>query len=174
MGSALPTCNIGIPMEKKQQPLTRKASGFTFVELALVVAIFAIVGAIAVPRFSNAAVRYKLDVAAKRLISDVELAQQEAIATSSTCTLTFNYFASSYTITRLDDAGSTITVASVSLSSSPYDLTGIAASIAGNISTPIKFDGYGKPNGSGTIQLRVKSEKRILKLDGISGKVVIQ
>lgn len=152
----------------------RRVRGFTLVELTMVVAITAVIAAIAVPRFFNSTTRYKLEAATRRLIGDIEYAQQEAIASSSSRTLTFNFFTRSYTITSLDADGNKVVVSTVSLNEGPYQTSSLAASIAGNASNPIKFDGFGKPNGSGTIQLRNGTDRKIITMDGVTGRMTVK
>jgi len=151
-----------------------RSAGFSLVELTMVVAIVAIVSAIAVPRLSNATVRYQLDAAARRLTGDIEYAQQEAIASSSSRTLTFNFLGMSYTITKRDSSGNASVVSVISLNDGPYRASSLTASIAGNTSTPIIFDGFGKPNGAGTIQLKLGAETRIITMDGITGRLSVR
>ncbi len=151
-----------------------RTSGFTLVELTMVVAITAVIASIAVPRFFNSATRYKLDAAARRLTGDIEYAQQEAIASSSSRTLTFNYLARTYTISRLDENGDNVVISTVSLNEGPYQTSALAASIAGNASNPIKFDGFGKPNGAGTIQLRNGTDRKVITLDGVTGRMSVK
>ncbi|HSC62570.1 MAG TPA: GspH/FimT family pseudopilin [Caldimonas sp.] len=59
---------------------SRRQRGLTLLELAIVVAIVAIVAAAAVPSFSALIEARRLDSAATRLAADVQLARSEAIA----------------------------------------------------------------------------------------------
>ncbi|MFI4896612.1 MAG: Tfp pilus assembly protein FimT/FimU, partial [Phycisphaerales bacterium JB059] len=49
---------------------TTRSRAFTLIELVLVVAILGVVAAIAIPRFSSATTRSRLDLAASRLEGD--------------------------------------------------------------------------------------------------------
>lgn len=165
-------------MEKESTPffairLGRGHRGFSLIELTMVVAIVAVLSAIAVPKFSNATTRYKLDAAARRLAGDIVAAQSEAIATSSSRTLTFNFTQKNYTISSLAEDGSTVVHLTVELDQSPYDITSVAASIASSTTTPIKFDGFGKPNGSGTVQLKIRNDRKTLTIDAATGHVKV-
>lgn len=162
-------------MEKESTAFiaSRSARAFSLIELTMVVAIGAILSAIAVPKFSNATTRYKLDAASRRLASDIQAAQQEAIATSSSRTVTLGATAKNYTISGLAADGTKVIYSTIELDESPYEITGLASYIAGNASTPIKFDGFGKPNGSGTIQLKIRNDKKTLTLDAATGLVKV-
>ncbi|TVS07645.1 MAG: prepilin-type N-terminal cleavage/methylation domain-containing protein [Phycisphaerales bacterium] len=65
-------------------------SGFTLVELAFVAAIIAIVGAIAVPRFTDAHLRASLAGAADRISADIDRARRHAVASESYAAVGFN------------------------------------------------------------------------------------
>lgn len=159
-------------MEKEiHHPAARLRSAFTLVELLMVIAITIIVSSIAVPRFSNASNRYKLDAGARKLANDLELAQQEAMASSSSRTFTFA--TAGYTVTRIDSAGKTVVVRTVQLDRDPYGITKLTPAITVANSKPLKFDGFGKPNGGGTIEVVSRNDKRVVTLSSITGKATV-
>src|SRR6185295_13981302 len=63
-----------------REPGTARQHGLTLLELAIVVAITAIVAAAAVPSFTALIDARRLDSAATRLAADIQLARSEAIA----------------------------------------------------------------------------------------------
>ena len=59
-------------------PLLRRRSGFTLLELAVVMAVTIVLGALAVPSFSGLVARQRLKSVAHGLQADIALARQEA------------------------------------------------------------------------------------------------
>src|SRR5688500_10231700 len=97
-----------------------RAAGFSLFELLIVVSLFAIVAAMAVPRYASSVGRYRADAAARRVAADLALARAKARAASAARTVTFNAAAGAYTISgmrHLDRASDPYTV---NLSAAPY------------------------------------------------------
>ncbi len=67
----------------------RFRAAFTLIELVMVVVIVGVVAAIAIPRFSNASARYRVDLAAARVATDLELTRDTARSVSASMTVRF-------------------------------------------------------------------------------------
>src|SRR5690349_12774102 len=92
---------------------SRPSFAFSLIELVLVIAIIAVVGAIALPRYSNSLHNYRATLAAKRIATDLQMAQFRARALSTTRTVAFTVTGSTYQIAGESDltkSGSTYTV----------------------------------------------------------------
>ncbi len=137
----------------------------------MVVAVTAIVATIAVPRFTNATVRYRLETAARRLIADLEAAQQEAIGSSSSRRVTIA--SQGYTISKLDTLGNRVTTGTVKLGLPPYSITSIVATVDGNAASDFDYDGYGKPSGVGVFVIKVGTDTRTVSTVAGTGKATV-
>ena len=85
--------------------MMRKQSGFTLVELMIVIAIIAIFAAIALPSFSSLIERGRLKSATEVIKADIQFARSEAMKRSADVTTVFTSGTPSYTMT---DASGTI------------------------------------------------------------------
>jgi type IV fimbrial biogenesis protein FimT len=65
-------------------------SGFTLVEMVVTLSIFSILAAIAIPAYTNWIPRYQLQLAARDLFSNMQLAKLDAIKRNGSCTVTTN------------------------------------------------------------------------------------
>ena len=65
------------------------AAGFSLVELTLCALIIGMVAAVALPRYASAQARFRVDAAVGRLQADLDLARQQAQATSRSVTVWF-------------------------------------------------------------------------------------
>jgi prepilin-type N-terminal cleavage/methylation domain-containing protein len=67
----------------------RNDSGFSMIELIIVISIVAILSAIAVPNFVSWIPKYRVKDAAQDLYSNIQMAKMEAIKRNQNCTVTF-------------------------------------------------------------------------------------
>lgn len=129
------------------RPAGRRA--FSLVELAVVVAILAMLSALAMPRFADASARRRLDTAAHRVMADLRHAQQHAVATSAAVAVTFDPSDSTYVV----DAPSPISAGlgyKVPLAEAPLGVRLMATSLASNRAV---FNGHGVAAGDGVVTL---------------------
>jgi hypothetical protein len=64
-------------------------------------------------------------------------------------------------------------VYTVNLAAAPYHATFLSSAVAGDGTLPLKFDGYGKPNGVAAIVVRVGNDRRTIAVDGATGKTQV-
>jgi prepilin-type N-terminal cleavage/methylation domain-containing protein len=146
--------------------------GFSLLEVILVVAIMAVFAAVAAPRYGRASGRYRADLAARRVVADLRLAQSCAKAASSSRTVSFSTGTNQYQLLNVPSPDGVAGDYTVVLSAEPYnaDLTGANF----NGSSQVLFNGWGLPNSGGTVVVSAGSEQRTIVVDGGTGRVSIQ
>jgi prepilin-type N-terminal cleavage/methylation domain-containing protein len=150
----------------------RSNQGFSLLELVLVLGIIAIFAAIAVPRYGAATSRYRADLAARRIVQDLALAQATAKAKGAAQTVRIRQGADQvvlYDTAALDPHMSTYRTY---FSDSPYKAD-ITSSVF-NGDNYIIYDGWGLPDSGGTAVLEVGSETRTITIDPNTGKATIE
>lgn len=148
-------------------------SGFTLVELVMVLAIAAVVAAMAAPRWGRSMARWQVDAAARRLVADLTWAQSRARITSSEQTVNFNLSAGQYQLVGVADPDHPAIIYTVSLGQAPYRCAIVSAAPAdanGNVS----FDGYGTPSAGGAIVLQCGDFQRSVQVSAAAGTIGLQ
>ena len=148
-----------------------RAAGFSLFELLIVVSLFAIVAAMAVPRYASSVGRYRADAAARRVAADLALARAKARAVSAERTVTFNAAAGAYTISgmrHLDRASDPYTV---NLSEAPYHVLVAHADFGGV--PQARFDMYGEAAFGGVVRVRSGDYERTVTLVKQDGSITV-
>lgn len=150
---------------------TAKA-GFSLFEIVLVLAILAVVAAVAAPRYGRASGRYRADLAARRVVADLRLAQSCAKAASCSRTVSFSTATGRYQLLDIPALDGTPGDYTVVLSAEPYraDLTNVNF----DGSPEIVFNGWGLPDKGGTVMLSAGGEQRTVAVDGVTGRISVQ
>lgn len=143
------------------------STGFSLVELVMVMAIIGIASAIAIPRFANSIALGRLNAATNRVIRDAALARQRAMSTSQPRSMVFA--ALGYSISGLTSLDLRSPNYAVDLSDELYKVNALSANFGG--AAQVTFNIYGVPNSGGTISVTVGGNTRVLTLDANSGLV---
>lgn len=140
--------------------------GFTLVELAVVIAVLAVVSAVAIPRFASASARSRLDAAAARVVQDIAITASSAQAVGADRQLVFDSSTDEYLLVGVRTRGGGM-FRSVKLGDPPYETNVVSATFDG--APLLTLNGYGVPETAGTIDLAVgRYAKRILLNAGTS------
>ena len=146
-----------------------RSRAFSLIELVCVIATLAIISAVALPHWSAAVVDQQMNLALRRIASDLALAQSRANHGSTSVSVSFSPSTNSYQIVGMPDPDRPAQTYTVNLSADPYHLTLSSASFGGSAS--LGFDGYGTPLAGGTIVITQGSTSHVLSVDPTSGRV---
>ena len=151
----------------------RHASGFTLIELAMVLVIMAVMCAMAVPRWARSMAHWQADAAARRLCADLCWAQSRARTTSSHQTVSITAAAATYQLVGVPDPDQAANVYTVNLAGSPYFCSIVSAGAA-DANGNIVFDGFGSPLTSGTIVIQCGDFQRTIQIAANIGTIALQ
>ncbi len=151
--------------------INQRIRAFTFAELVVVLLIIGLFTAIAAPRAASSMSNYRAEVAAYRIVADLDYARRNARTTGANQMVSFDQVGRSYLlfgVADLDRSGNTYTV---ELSEEPYRLRAVKADFGGT--TAVIFDGYGLPDSGGTIKISSGSRAMTVTLDADTGKASV-
>lgn len=151
---------------------TPSGRGFSLLELIVVLAIVAILGVIAAPRYSQAIQRYRLEMAANRVAADIDLARSLARAQGATATISFATSSATYTIAGLTSTDRSGEAFAVSLAREPFGVAIQNVDFAGTNTLTIK--GFGTPVSGGTVRLTLGSLSKVVTVAAGTGEVSVQ
>ncbi len=141
----------------KLQRYTHSSSGFTLMELLVVISLLMVLIGIAIPSFLSWLPTLRLSSAARQVATDLQIARMRAISRNATNTVTFNTVTMTYTSTLgvgesrdIDQLYPGITISVVS--ANPAFTARGTASPTGNITLS---------NGSATKQVQVNPIGRV-------------
>jgi len=156
---------------KNERKRGRVSAAFTLLELVIVVAVLGTLAAVAVPRYADFLAEQRVAAAARRLVADLALAQRTAKMAGAPQTVTFNVAADRYTLVGMPDPDRANTEYTVVLSADPYGAKITAISLGGD--NALVFDGYGVPDSSASVFVRVGERAKSVSLDADSGHASI-
>lgn len=142
--------------------------------MVIVMLIVGIMAAVAVPRYSNSLMRYRADMAARRIAGDLATARARAKATSSSQAIVFTVppTGNRYEITGMNDPNGLLANYTVDLAKSPYVATLSSVNLGGD--TTLIYNGYGMPDSGGTIVVQAGQYTKTITIDANTGMATTQ
>jgi prepilin-type N-terminal cleavage/methylation domain-containing protein len=144
-------------------------SAFSLFELIVVLVILALLGCIAVPRFSHAAARQRASAAAKRVAADLRMARHRAVHGSEGTKVAFSR--EGYAISGVRGLDRSTGTYTVDLGADPYGARIVAVDFGGD--AEITFDVYGTPDSEGQVVLAVGKWHKTVTLAAETGKTKV-
>ena len=148
-----------------------RLAAFTLLELVIVVAILAVVTTMAMPRYAGAMINYRLETAARRIVTDLTRARAEARQRSISMSVTFDLVKHTCEI-RVKGGAAPSQQELTHLADDPYNVKIASASFDGD--AVVIFDGFGQPDSGGGIKLVVGSAAKSVVLDADTGRATVQ
>jgi prepilin-type N-terminal cleavage/methylation domain-containing protein len=154
----------------------RRQRAFTLIELVLVVATVAVLAAIGIPRYAQSMNRYRVDMAARRVVADLGLARSSARSSGNGQAIDFSTPANGYTFPGLASPDRRTLTYSVKLGDEPYKVTVSSVTLDGAPAgtTSLSFTRYGIPQYGGTIVLTSGGYSKSILLDAVTGRAEVQ
>jgi type II secretion system protein H len=130
----------------------KKTSGFTLMELMIVIAIIAIMSSIAIPNFIGWLPERRLDAGAQDILQGLQKSKSKAIMTNRNVIVTFDAAANSFIAFVDEDASNDQSAGDLTIANrnmpAGIDLVGT------NFGNTVTFDNRGIPTTSGVITLQ--------------------
>lgn len=146
--------------------------GHSLMEMVIVLMVGGILAVIAAPKFLESLATRRIEAAAKRIQSDLELVRHHAIATSSQRGASFDKDHDKYVLyPEIADLNHPTKPYTTDLSFEPYCCDLIHVDFGGD--HHVVFNGYGIPNSGGTIVIRSGKNVREISLDAATGAVLL-
>ncbi len=134
-------------------------------------AILAVMTAVALPRYAGAHARYRAEMAARRIMADLELARNRALAASASQPVVFSVDGDEYTLPGVADLRHPASDYHVIISDPPYRAELVAVDAGGD--ECVIFNGFGVPDSGLKVVLRVRNITKIVMVGQHTGEVRI-
>ena len=153
--------------------MLRDRSGFTLIELIIVLSILAILSSLTIPKYKKIIAYEKLDITAKQLVADLREGQQKALAQETNVQADFyrniNGTSTDVYILKILEKNGYKKYKSVTL---PKDIQLVDARF-GNNNMLCTFSTFGKPTFNGHIKLENKNGQNLFVIVYQTGRIRI-
>jgi type II secretory pathway pseudopilin PulG len=151
-------------------------AGYSYIELMVVLLICSILGAAAVPQYTNALFQFRVDAASKRIAADIAFAQRQALLRSSNQSIVFtpangSGTPNSYSMPTVQYVDFAAAGAVVRIDQAPYQATIASASFGAGAT--LSFDRYGTPSSGGTVVVQASGYSKTVTVNADTGKATV-
>ena len=138
------------------------STGFSLVELVVVILVLGTIAAVAAPRFGYASTTFRLDAAIKKIEADLQYATQMARSRSQAVVVEFDPDTDSYTITGVNSPLDGTANYTVNLAEAPFEIDLTDVRFNGGTPTSFRIDGHGASINAGAIRIALGPNARLL------------
>jgi prepilin-type N-terminal cleavage/methylation domain-containing protein len=150
-------------IEVNDRPYRR---GVSMIELVIAAMVMGIMAAVAAPRFAEALQYHRIEMAAKRLVADLESVRSLAYTTGTSQTIRFHDKLGKYQIVGVVDPDRPLDPNyTVDLTDTPYHCTFASVSFS-----DLTYNGHGLPNSGGKIVIESGGLQRAISVNATSGR----
>jgi len=152
----------------------RATPAYTLIDLVITVAIVATMAAIALPRYGQSVARYRADMAAHRIVQDLNLLRMRARA-QGTYETGYYYADGDYVRFVCDpDLDDVTKNYYVYLNRDPYRADIVEVSFKDGTEDRMMYGNYGQPYWGGYIVIQVGEEERKIVVDPDTGEATVE
>ena len=160
------------PIRVRVAPARR--GGFTLLDMVLTVAIIATMAAVAVPRYGQSVARYRADLAARRIVADLDLIRMRARAQGTYESATFYTSSDYYRMISGVDLDDILNEYSVYLAKAPYHADIVEAEFRYGTRNYMRYGNYGQPYWGGYVVIRVGDVQKKILVDEDTGRAYVE
>jgi type II secretion system protein H len=165
-------------VHRRTDSFPSKASGFTMVEIVLVMVIIVMVAAIATPRMGGYLDNRSVESLSRRIALDLAMARSEAIRRRTDVTVRFDVVNGYYEFVSITDIKTPDGIRSSYRvdfgEGAAYKAKVDLVEFEGDEPTEITYDPFGQPSGVGGVLVTSGDVSRIVKIDEDKGGAVVQ
>ncbi len=152
----------------------RGGGAFTLLDLLLSLAIMATVVAVAAPRYAASQTRYRADLAARRIVADLDLIRVRARAQGTYESAQFYTDSDCYRMITDPDLNDQTQEYYVHLNEEPYRADIVAARFDNGTRSYMRYGDYGQPYWGGYVIVQVGEVRRKVVVDSVSGEAWVE